>query len=131
MKYNWFGSSSTSGYPHDQSRPGRPEEVTVVRFEVPQGVPVASTPGLQSGSSSPGTWGLRIADKDMEGVIRQLYPSRSLWIEGRIVSLFYLSVAMVKYFSVFFVFRTKHGRAGTAQTTEQPGKGCSVAVEVR
>ncbi|GMN47271.1 hypothetical protein TIFTF001_016450 [Ficus carica] len=73
-KYNWFGSSSTSGYPHDQSRPGRPEEVTVAAGMLDPGVPVASTSGLQSGSSSPGTWGLRIADEDMEG--NQAWPSR-------------------------------------------------------
>lgn len=28
-KYNWFGSSSTSSYPHDRPRQGKPEEVTV------------------------------------------------------------------------------------------------------
>ncbi|GMN53243.1 hypothetical protein TIFTF001_022391 [Ficus carica] len=100
--------SSTSDYPHDRSSPGRPEEVTVaapipdsvvhyrawtvvrayiastsiVGSKVPQGVPTASIFGLQSGSSSPGTWGPRIADKDVEKVIRRLYPSQGLRIEG-------------------------------------------------
>ena len=29
-KYNWFGLSSTFGYPHERSRPERLEEVMVV-----------------------------------------------------------------------------------------------------
>ncbi|GMN66718.1 hypothetical protein TIFTF001_035777 [Ficus carica] len=35
--------------------------------QVPRGVPVVSTSGLLSGSSSPGTWGSRIVDEGVEG----------------------------------------------------------------
>ncbi|GMN48311.1 hypothetical protein TIFTF001_017477 [Ficus carica] len=76
-KYNWFGLSSTSDYPHDRPRAVLPGEVIVTsrmpdpvvhyrartvvtaevvttsgQFEVLRGVPVASTHGLQSDSSS-------------------------------------------------------------------------------
>ena len=108
-KYNWFGSSSTSGYPHDQPQSVRSEEeVTVAapmphtivhyhvrmvvaanvasayiaRFEVPRGVLITSTSSLQASDSSLRTWGPRIADEDVEEVIRQLYPARGLRIEG-------------------------------------------------
>lgn len=40
------------------------------RFEVPQGVPTASTYGLQSRGSCPRAWGPRIADEDLNEVIR-------------------------------------------------------------
>ena len=52
------------------------------RSEIPQGVPVASACGPSSGGSPSGDWGPRIADEDMDGVIRELYPERSLRIEG-------------------------------------------------
>ncbi|GMN22567.1 hypothetical protein TIFTF001_040288 [Ficus carica] len=74
-KYNWFISSSTSGYPHDQPRSVQSEK------EVPQEVPTASTSVMQSGDSSPGTWGPRIADENVEEVIRQLYLARGLRIK--------------------------------------------------
>ncbi|GMN59307.1 hypothetical protein TIFTF001_028395 [Ficus carica] len=51
------------------------------RSEVPLGVPAASPHSLPSGGSSSGTWGPRIADKDMDWVIRELYPQRGLRIE--------------------------------------------------
>ncbi|GMN66822.1 hypothetical protein TIFTF001_035883 [Ficus carica] len=105
-KYNWFSSSSTSDYPHDRPRTVLPGEVTVAsrlpdpvahyrawtvvtadvvttsdRSEVPRGVPVASTHGLHSDSSSQGAWGPRIADKDMDLLLGQLYPVQGLRIE--------------------------------------------------
>ncbi|GMN30149.1 hypothetical protein TIFTF001_044432 [Ficus carica] len=106
-KYHWFGSSSTSGKPDDLPRTAQPGEVTVAsrmpnpvmhyhartvvmvevattsgRSKVPWGVPVAPSHGHQSGSSSPRTWGPRVADEDMDLVFRQLFPARGLWIEG-------------------------------------------------
>ncbi|GMN74427.1 hypothetical protein TIFTF001_055803 [Ficus carica] len=39
---------------------------TFDQSEVSQGMPVASTHGLQSDSSSPGAWGPRIPDKDLD-----------------------------------------------------------------
>ncbi|GMN60542.1 hypothetical protein TIFTF001_029628 [Ficus carica] len=91
-EYNWFGSSSTSGFPHDWSRLVRSEEeVTIVApmpdpaihyrartvvtadvigyvalFVVQRGVPTSLTSGLQSGCSSSRTWGPRITDEDVE-----------------------------------------------------------------
>ena len=57
---------------------------SVARSEVPPGVSTSSTFGLQSSGSALGTWGLKIADKDVEEVIWQLYPARDLPIEGRL-----------------------------------------------
>lgn len=59
------------------------------RSEVPLGVPAASPHSLPSGGSSSGTWGPRIADKDMDWVIRELYPQRGLRIEGLYFWFFY------------------------------------------
>ncbi|GMN50966.1 hypothetical protein TIFTF001_020133 [Ficus carica] len=105
-KYNWFSLSSTSDYAHDRPRTARPGEVTVAsrmldpvvhyrartvvtaevattsdRSVVPREVPVAITHGLQSGSSSLGTWGQRITDKDMNLLLGQLFPIRGFRIE--------------------------------------------------
>ncbi|GMN69274.1 hypothetical protein TIFTF001_038323 [Ficus carica] len=89
-EYNWIGSSSTSDHPDDRPRTAQPGEVTVARMsepvvhycsrtvttagvattfdrsEVPRGVPVATVHDLQSGNSSPGTSGPRVADDDMD-----------------------------------------------------------------
>lgn len=48
------------------------------RSKVSRGVPVATTHGLYSGSSSPGAWGLRIANEDMDMLLEQLLPTRGL-----------------------------------------------------
>lgn len=60
---------------------------TSERSEVPRGVSVSSTRGLQSDSSSPGAWGLRITDEVMDEVIGRLYTTRSLRVDGRLVIL--------------------------------------------
>ncbi|GMN52748.1 hypothetical protein TIFTF001_021888 [Ficus carica] len=91
-KYNWFSLSSMSDYSHDLPRSMRPGEVTVAaympdpvvhylarrvnitakvtttseRSEVPRGVSVSSTRGLQFDSSSLGAWGSKIADENLE-----------------------------------------------------------------
>ena len=57
------------------------------RSEIPRGVPVTSASGPSAGGSPPGEWGPRIADEDLDGVIRELYPGRSIRIEGRVTSL--------------------------------------------
>ncbi|GMN49677.1 hypothetical protein TIFTF001_018835 [Ficus carica] len=105
-KYRWFGSSSTSGCPDDLLRVAQPGEATITSripepvlhyraqtvvtaevattsdpSEVPQGVPVAPSHGQRSVSSSPGTWGPRVADENMDLVLRQLFPARDLRIE--------------------------------------------------
>ncbi|GMN52477.1 hypothetical protein TIFTF001_021615 [Ficus carica] len=111
--YHWTGLSSTSECPDDRPREAQPGEVIiasripdpVVHYraqavvaagvattsdpsEVPRGVPVAPIHGQRSGSSSPGTWGPRVADEDMDLVLRQLFPTRGLRIEGRFNPLF-------------------------------------------
>ncbi|GMN58043.1 hypothetical protein TIFTF001_027132 [Ficus carica] len=53
------------------------------RSEVPRGVSVASTHSLQSGNSSLGAWGPRIADEDLDEVIERLYPQRELDMAGQ------------------------------------------------
>ncbi|GMN65308.1 hypothetical protein TIFTF001_034378 [Ficus carica] len=105
-KYHWFGSSSMSEHPDDQPREVQPGEVTIAsrmpnpvvhyrarivvtaevattsdQSEVSRGVPVAPSHGQRSGSSSPKTWGSRIADEDMDLVLGQLFPTRGLRIE--------------------------------------------------
>ena len=54
--------------------------------EIHLGMPTASTSGLQSNDSSPRTWGPRIADEDIEEVIRQLYHAQGLQIKGHLIS---------------------------------------------
>ncbi|GMN67781.1 hypothetical protein TIFTF001_036833 [Ficus carica] len=98
----WVGSSSTYGRSDDQprtspavtvaempppavhysSRTARPADATTDdRSGVPQGVPKALVHGSSSGDPSPGTWGPRVADEDVDLVIRDLYPTRGLRIE--------------------------------------------------
>ncbi|GMN20151.1 hypothetical protein TIFTF001_050010 [Ficus carica] len=60
------------------------------RFEVPRGAPTAMFHDPQSGDPSPGAWGPRVADEDMNLVIRGLFPAQGLRIEGR--QLFKVSV---------------------------------------
>ncbi|GMN19417.1 hypothetical protein TIFTF001_039813 [Ficus carica] len=97
-KYHWFGSSSTSGNPDDRPRTAQPGEVAVAsrmpdlvvhyrartvvmaevattsdRSEAPRGMLVTPSHGQRSGSSSPGTWGPRVADEDMD--LNQQWPS--------------------------------------------------------
>ncbi|GMN47899.1 hypothetical protein TIFTF001_017071 [Ficus carica] len=112
-EHKWFGSSSTSGHLNDQPRTSRPGEVIIARMPepavhyrsqtsvtnaattpdrsgVPRGVPAAIVHDPQSGDSSPGAWGSRVTDEDMDLVIRGLFPARGLRIEGR--QLFKVSV---------------------------------------
>ncbi|GMN60395.1 hypothetical protein TIFTF001_029474 [Ficus carica] len=106
-KYHWFGSSSTFDNPNDGPRTAQPRKVTVASrmpdpvvhyrartvvtaevattsdwFEVSRGVPVAPSHDQRSGSSSPGTWGPRVADEDMDLVLWQLFPARGLRIKN-------------------------------------------------
>ena len=53
------------------------------RSEIPQGLP-ASPPRDPSSESTPEDWGPRVADEDMDRVVRQLFPARGLRIEGRL-----------------------------------------------
>ena len=104
LNKHWVGSSSTSGATDDQprktppavtvaqmpppavhysSRTSRPVDTTSGdRSGVPQGVPKATVLGASSGDPSPGAWGPRVADEDVDRVIRDLYPARGLRIEG-------------------------------------------------
>ena len=103
LSRHWVGSSSTSGRTDDQprttpavtiaqmpppavhysSRTAQPTDAaTDDRSGVPQGEPKASVRGSSSGDLSPGTWGPRVADEDVDRVIRDLYPARGLRIEG-------------------------------------------------
>ncbi|GMN18671.1 hypothetical protein TIFTF001_050824 [Ficus carica] len=102
LSRHWVGSSFTYGWSDDQprtspsvtvarmpppavhysSRTARPADATTDdRSGVPQGVPKASVHGSSSGDLSPGTWGPRVADEDVDRVIRDLYPTRGLRIE--------------------------------------------------
>ncbi|GMN65575.1 hypothetical protein TIFTF001_034644 [Ficus carica] len=102
LKEYWVGSSSTSGRPDDQSRTA-PPEVTIasmpepaaryqswtsrpvasadIRSGVPRGVPEVTGHGSSSGDPISGAWGPRVADEDLDLVIRELFPARGLWIE--------------------------------------------------
>ncbi|GMN47960.1 hypothetical protein TIFTF001_017134 [Ficus carica] len=103
LKAHWVGSSSTSGRPDDQQRTA-PPRVTIarmpepavhyrfwtsrpvvatadVRFGVLWGVPEATVRGSSSGDPSPGAWGPRVADEDLDLVIREFFPARGLRIE--------------------------------------------------
>ncbi|GMN65434.1 hypothetical protein TIFTF001_034490 [Ficus carica] len=66
LKEYWVGSSSTSGRPNDQPR------------TVPPGV---TGHGSSSGDPTSGAWGPRVADEDLDLVIRELFPARGLRIE--------------------------------------------------
>ncbi|GMN63822.1 hypothetical protein TIFTF001_032882 [Ficus carica] len=59
-KYGWFSSSSTFDNPDDRPRTTQPGE---------------------SGNSSPGTWGPRVADENMDLGLGHLFPTRGLRIE--------------------------------------------------
>ncbi|GMN74639.1 hypothetical protein TIFTF001_053189, partial [Ficus carica] len=60
----------------------RPADATTDdRSGVPQRVPKALVHGSSSGDPSPGTWGPRVADEDVDLVIWDLYPTRGLRIE--------------------------------------------------
>ncbi|GMN72669.1 hypothetical protein TIFTF001_053592, partial [Ficus carica] len=66
LKEYWVGSSSTSGRPDDQPR------------TAPPGV---TGHGSSSGDPTSGAWGPRVADEDLDLVIRELFPARGLRIE--------------------------------------------------
>ncbi|GMN54099.1 hypothetical protein TIFTF001_023224 [Ficus carica] len=76
-------SGTSIGFSHYRARTVVTVEVrtTSDRSEVPQGVPVASSHGQWFGSSSPSTWGPRVADVDMDLVLQQLFPARGLRIK--------------------------------------------------
>ena len=52
------------------------------RPEIPQGVPVESARSPSPGDSPTDDWGPRVADEDLDGVIRGLYQGRPLRIQG-------------------------------------------------
>ncbi|GMN58991.1 hypothetical protein TIFTF001_028076 [Ficus carica] len=105
LKEYWVGSSLTSCRPDDQprttsprvmiarmpepavhyrSRTSRPVVTTAdVQSGVPRGVPEATVRGSSSGDLSPRAWGPRVADEDLDLVIRELFPARGLRIEER------------------------------------------------
>ncbi|GMN27968.1 hypothetical protein TIFTF001_049417 [Ficus carica] len=103
LKEYWIGSSSTSGHPDDQPRTA-PPRVTIARMPepavqyqsrtsrpvvasadirsgVPRGVPEVTVHGSSSGDPTSGAWGPRVADKDLDLVIRELFPAQGLRIE--------------------------------------------------
>ncbi|GMN52756.1 hypothetical protein TIFTF001_021886 [Ficus carica] len=106
-EHNWFGSSSTSGRADDQLRISQLETITIARLPeptvhyhsrtgdigatavpdrsgVPKGVSVAMVHDPPSDDPSPRARGPRIADKDVDLVIRELFPARGLSIEEHI-----------------------------------------------
>ncbi|GMN21214.1 hypothetical protein TIFTF001_047250 [Ficus carica] len=95
-EHKWFGFSLTSGRADDQPRTSRLGEVTIARMPEtsdtdtattpdwsgdPRGAPEAMVHDQQFGDLSPGTWGPRVADEDLDLVIRGLFPARGLRIE--------------------------------------------------
>ncbi|GMN46314.1 hypothetical protein TIFTF001_015505 [Ficus carica] len=76
-EHGWLGFASTSQMPSDR----RPEPVTVARMPEPTvhyrsrstAAQAEVTPD-QPGDTSPGSWGPRIADEDLDLVIRRLSP---------------------------------------------------------
>ncbi|GMN63957.1 hypothetical protein TIFTF001_033009 [Ficus carica] len=78
-EHGWLGFASTSQMPSDR----RPEPVTVARMPEPTvhyrsrstAAQAEVTPD-QPGDTSPGSWGPRIADEDLDLVIRRLSPVR-------------------------------------------------------
>ncbi|GMN69542.1 hypothetical protein TIFTF001_038591 [Ficus carica] len=102
LKEYWVGSSSTSGRPDDQprtvphgvtiasmpqpavryqSRTSRPVASADIRSGVPREVPEVTSHGSSSGDPTSGAWGPRVADEDLDLVIRELFPARGLRIE--------------------------------------------------
>ncbi|GMN21565.1 hypothetical protein TIFTF001_043343 [Ficus carica] len=100
LKEYWVSSSSTSGRPDDQPRTA-PPGVTIAsmpqpaaRYQSRTSLPVASADirsgvprevpevtGSSSGDPTSGAWGPRVADEDLDLVIRELFPARGLRIE--------------------------------------------------
>ncbi|GMN48525.1 hypothetical protein TIFTF001_017705 [Ficus carica] len=71
-----------------QSRTSRPVVASAdVQSGVPRGVPEVIVHGSSSGDPTSGTWGPRVADEDLDLVIRELFPARGLRIEERIARL--------------------------------------------
>ena len=101
-EHNWDGSSSSRQ--GSQPRAGPSGAVTIARMpplavhyssrtRVPvedktssEGSRVPPAHDLQSGGTSPEDWGPRVADEDMDVVLRGLYPARGIRIEGRHVN---------------------------------------------
>ncbi|GMN22690.1 hypothetical protein TIFTF001_043565 [Ficus carica] len=102
LKEYWVGSSSTSGRPDDQpktappgvtiasmpepaaryqSRTSGPVASADIRSGVPRGVPEVTGHGSSAGDPTSGAWGPRVADEDLDLVIRELFPARGLRIE--------------------------------------------------
>ena len=96
LRQHWVGSSSTSGRVDDQprispptvtitamsppavhyrSRTSRPAAAADTRSGVQQGVPEATVRRFSPGDPSPRTWGPRVADEDVDRVIRDLFPA--------------------------------------------------------
>ncbi|GMN29034.1 hypothetical protein TIFTF001_044307 [Ficus carica] len=78
-EHGWLGFASTSRMPSDR----RPEPVTVAQMPEPavhlrsrSTAAQAEVVPDQSGDTSPGSWGPRIADEDLDLVIRRLSPVR-------------------------------------------------------
>ncbi|GMN21541.1 hypothetical protein TIFTF001_043338 [Ficus carica] len=64
-----------------QSGTSRPVASADIRSGVPRGVPEVTVHGSSSGDPTSGAWGPRVANEDLDLVIRELFPARGLWIE--------------------------------------------------
>ncbi|GMN54050.1 hypothetical protein TIFTF001_023174 [Ficus carica] len=64
-----------------QSRTSRLVASADIQSGVPRGVPEVTGHGSSSGDPTSGAWGPRVADEDLDLVIRELFPARGLRIE--------------------------------------------------
>ncbi|GMN66519.1 hypothetical protein TIFTF001_035583 [Ficus carica] len=144
LKEYWVGSSSTSGRHDDQlrtapprvtiarmpepavhyrSRTSRPVVVTTdVRSGVPRGLPNATVRGSSSDDPSSGAWGPRVADEDLDLVIRELFPARSLRIEVALVKTAAPPVTQTSRPASRPEVRTDRSREEQPRENRQPGR---------
>nr|GMN65922.1 hypothetical protein TIFTF001_034987 [Ficus carica] len=162
LKEYWVGSSSTFGRPDDQPRTA-PPGVTIasmpepaaryqsrtsgpvasadIRSGVPRGVPEVTGHGSSSGDPTSRAWGPRVADEDLDLVIRELFPARGLRIEGRYKLVFCILQPVVRVLTHLCFAEPMADRRGTKRPSNEEriarlqknarlgkGKGKEVAV---
>ncbi|GMN20742.1 hypothetical protein TIFTF001_043161 [Ficus carica] len=140
LKEYWVGSSSTSGRPDDQPRTA-PPGVTIasmpepaaryqsrtsgpvasadIRSGVPRGVPEVTGHGSSSGDPTSGAWGPRVADEDLDLVIRELFPARGLRIEGRYKLVFCILQPVVRVLTHLCFAEPMADRRGTKRPSNE------------
>ncbi|GMN20967.1 hypothetical protein TIFTF001_040008 [Ficus carica] len=140
LKEYWVGSSSTSGRPDDRPRTA-PPGVTIahmpepaaryqsrtsrlvasvdIRSGVLRGVPEVIGHGSSSGDPTSGAWGPRVADEDLDLVIRELFQARGLRIEGRYLLKFCILQSVVRVLTHLCFAEPMADRRGTKRPSNE------------